>query len=135
LTAYHLLTGGLEVARAELGQRLLDLALTPASGAALTVLAVLLAISGETLVRLRRPIDGVVHAAGAGIIAVIGLFFVTEEGFHASGRTTLIYAVCGLGGLLANIRWRQSWLTYAGATICLGAIASGLHWGAPEMPA
>jgi hypothetical protein len=134
LTAYHLLTGGLDVAHAELGPRLLNLALTPASGAALAALAVLLALSAEALVRLRRPIDGVFHAAGAGIIAVLSLVLVMEEGLQAPGRPTLVYAVCGLGSLLTNARWRQSWLTYAGATICLGAIAYGLHWGVPGLP-
>ena len=110
LTAYHLLTGGLEVARAELGRQLLDLALTPASGVALTLLAALLAISAECFVRLRRLMDGVFHAAGAAVIAAIGMALVTEEGLHASGRATLVYAVCGLGALVANVRWRQKLL-------------------------
>jgi hypothetical protein len=133
LTAYHLLTGGLEVARAELGTQLVHLALTGTSGGALTALAVVLAMSAEILVRLRRHADGIYHAAGAGILAAISLALVTAEGVEHSGRAALVYAICGLCGLLDNARWLRSWLTYVGAAVCLGAIAYGLHWGAPDL--
>jgi hypothetical protein len=133
LTAYHLLTGGLEVARAELGTQLVHLALTGVSGGALTALAVVLAMSAEILVRLRRQADGLYHAAGAGTVAAISLALVTTEGVDHSGRAALVYAICGVCGLLANARWLRSWLTYVGAAVCLGAIAYGLHWGAPDL--
>src|SRR5262249_50740786 len=86
LTAYHLLTGGLDVARGELGDRLLHVALSPTSGGALTALAVLLAGSAELLVRIRRQADGLYYAASAGILAVVSLALVAEEGLHDPGR-------------------------------------------------
>src|SRR5262249_37300629 len=115
LSSYHLVGGGLNGARAELGSRLLDLALTPASGGALTALAILLAGSAELFVRLRRRVDAVYYAAGAGILAIASLALVAEEGLREPGRATLVYAACGMGALLANARWKRAWLTVAGA--------------------
>jgi hypothetical protein len=132
LTAYHLVTGGLDVARAELGSQLVHLALTGSSGGALTALAVALAMSAEILVRLRRATDGVYHAAGAGILAAISLALVTADGMESPGRAALVYAICGVCGLLANGRWARPWLTYAGAFVCFCGIAYGLHWSSPD---
>jgi hypothetical protein len=133
LTAYHLLTGGLDVARGELGDRLLHVALTPMSGGALTALAVLLAASAELFVRIRRQADGLYYAASAGILAVVSLALVAEEGLHDPGQAGLVYAICSVSALLANVRWTRAWLTYAGAATSLGAIAYGLHWIAPAL--
>jgi hypothetical protein len=133
LTAYHLLTGGLEATRAELGPRLLAMAVSPASGAALTVLAVLFALSAEGLVRLGRRVDAIYHAAGAGVLAVICVLLVMRDGWESPGRAAIVFGVCGMCGLLANGRWLRTWLTVPGAIVCLGAIVYGLHWSAPEM--
>jgi hypothetical protein len=133
LTAYHLLTGGLEATRAELGPRLLAVAISPTSGAVLTVLAVLLALSAEGLVRLRRRVDGIYHAAGAGVLTLISLVLVMRDGWDNPSRAAIVFGVCGLGALLANTRWLRAWLTVAGAIVGLGAIVYGLHWGAPGM--
>jgi hypothetical protein len=135
LTTFHLLTGGLEVARGELGTQLVRLALTGASGGALIVLAVVLAASAEILVRLRRQLDGIYHAVGAGILAAISLALVSADGLEHAGRAALVYAMCGICGLLANARWGRPLLTYAGAAACCGAIAYGISWGAPALPA
>src|SRR5206468_1979501 len=108
LTAYHLLTGGLDVARAEMGQRLLAAALTPTSGAALTVLAVLLAASAEAMIRLNRRLDGIFHAVGAGIVAALSLALVARDGLDNPGRAAIVWGALALAGLLANTRWRQS---------------------------
>jgi hypothetical protein len=134
LTGYHLVTGGLNVARAELGTQLVHLALTGASGGALTALAVALAIAAELIARLQRKGDSIYHAVGAGVLAAISLALVTQDGADYPGRAALVYAICGLCGLFANARWSRPWLTYAGALACFCGIAYGLHWNNPDLP-
>jgi hypothetical protein len=135
LIAFHLLMGSLTVQGENQGGWMFELAISSASGAALTALALLLAAGAETLVRLGRQVDGIYHAAGAGIAAVICLALVARDGVDAPARAAVVYALCGLGGLAANARWRQAWLTYVGAAVCLGALAYALHWANPALGA
>jgi hypothetical protein len=133
LTAYHLLTGGLDVPRAELGERQIDLALSPGSGAALTGLVALLALGAEGLTRLGRRLDGLYYVCASGILAVLSLALVSRYGLVDSGRAALVWGPIVVGGLLANVRLRRPWLTYAAAAVGLGAIVYGLHWGDPSI--
>jgi hypothetical protein len=133
LTAYHLLSGGLDVARAELAERLIDLSWSPTSGAALTLLAALLAISAEWLARVGRRLDAFSYACSSGVLAVVSLALVARSGFPESGRASVVWGAVALGGLLANVRWRRTWLTYAAAAVAFGAIIYALQWGDADL--
>ncbi len=133
LTAYHLVTGALDVDREELGRQLLDRALTPVSGVALTVLAVVLAAAAEGMIRLARRRDALYHAVGAAVAAGISLALVTGDDFIHATRVAIVYGVCAATGFLVNLRWRQFWLTFAVAAVSLGAIAFALHAAEPDL--
>src|SRR5262249_7508326 len=104
----------------------------------LVLLALLLAAGAEGLVRLGRRTDGVYHAAGGGVAALLSLALVTPGGLDAPGRAAVVCAVCGAGGLVVNARWRQALLTYAGSGVLLAAVVFALRgtfpdWNAAEV--
>src|SRR5262249_61973542 len=78
------------------------MALTPTSGAALAVLAVLLAVSSEAMVRLNRRLDGLYQAVGAGIVGMFSLALVAQDGIVTPARAALVWEALALTGLLAN---------------------------------
>lgn len=134
LTLFHALRGAVAVPDADLGPRLLSLAIAPASGSALALLALLLAASSEWLVRAGRSGDGKCHIAGAGILAGLALILVARGGAAEPVRAFLVFSACGLAGLVVNVRWRLPQLTVTALLIGLGAVAYAIRAVAPEMP-
>jgi hypothetical protein len=135
LTAFHLLAGNLNVAYSETDQRLLEQAVAPVSGAALTVLVVLMAVSAELSARVGRRVDGIYHVVAAGVVALGSLALAMRGGLDSPGRAAVVFGVCGFAGLLANVRWRTVLLSYAGAAVLLGACVYAFLWGEPALPA
>jgi hypothetical protein len=134
LTAFHLLAGNLDIAQAELTRRMLEMAVAPVSGAALAALVVMLAMSAELWARVSRRADGVCYALAAAIIAVVSLALAMRGGLEDPGRAAIVFGMCGLTGLLANIRWREIVLSYAGMAVLLGACGYALVWSDPQLP-
>jgi hypothetical protein len=135
LTGYYLLTGELDVTRAELGGWLIDVAASPNSGYPLVVLAAILSCSADCMRGLKRQRDATYHVVGAGVVALASLLLVAREGIHDSGRAGFVWALVALGGFVANTSWRRAWLSYAAAAVAVGATAYGVHWLAPDLGA
>lgn len=136
LTGFHWLSGEFAVNDPDLGPRLLALANSGKSGPALVLLATMLALVSEVCVRTRRPMDGLWQMAGSGTVAFLALVLVIPGGTSAPGRAALVFATCGLGGLIVNLRWRQSGITYAASALLAGGVAYLIHWHDPVlMPA
>jgi hypothetical protein len=117
-----------------LSPRLLALAISPATGVVLTVLAGLLVLASEIFLNARRRLDGLVYILAAGVFGSLAVLLVNRAGTTAPGRAAIVFGLCGLGGILVNARWQRAWLTRLGSLVMLGAIAYTVYWWNPAWP-
>src|SRR5207244_143230 len=101
---------------------------SPEAGAALAVLAALMAGSSEMLIRFGRRLDGIYHVLAAAALALVGLVLVDRHGVGVPQRGAMVFGLCGVGTLIVNARWRFPAMTYAGAIAVLGGLAHFLVW-------
>ncbi len=126
LVGYHLLAGHLTgVDRAEMGRRMLELALQAQTGLAMVGLAAILAAVSELLARRGRRHDSVIYLGGCGVVAAAGLLLVSVDGARTGGadalRAAILYAVYGAGSLALTARWRRLGLSYLGLVLATSA--------------
>jgi hypothetical protein len=133
LLAFHYLVGRLPAPNGEVaGLWLGSLLLSTSSGAALVVLAPLLAGGAEWLVRSKRREHALGYALGAAGAGLLGLQLLTWHGFEVPAPAALGYAWCSALVLVLNLRWQRSVLAHLGIGLLLGASFWGLRWGWPE---
>jgi hypothetical protein len=113
LTAFHLFSGHLGAERGEMAWRMARAATEPDGGLALAVLAGLLAVSAEALVRTGRGQHGALYTAGCGLVAVVSLALVSLHGEAGPFRAAVLSAAYAVGGLVLNSRWRVRLVDYA----------------------
>jgi hypothetical protein len=135
LTAFHGLLGHLGEDGSDPERRLLALAVSPSSGSLLAGLAVVLALAAELETRWRRPLDALHHVGGAAVAGGLALVLVGRAGVAEPGRAAVVFAVCGLGCWLVNLRLRREWLSHLGAVVLLGAAGFVVHWSDPDLAA
>lgn len=135
LVGVHLLCGNLGLTRADRGAALLALAVSPLTGSGLVPLVVGLAAAGEWLAGTGRRDAGLLHAAGAGVLAVFSMALVAAEGLAAPGRGALVFGAYAAATLAVNVRRRRPLLTYVGSGLlgvglvyALDALDPGLTW-------
>ena len=133
LTGYHFLAGHLDVARDALGLTLWRAFMAPESGVVLTILAALLAVAAEWLVRAGRADDGRALAIGSAASALVSLLLVGVDGWDSPVRAASVFAAVAIAGWIANVRWRQAWLTFASATAAFGAAFFGVRYSDSEL--
>jgi hypothetical protein len=134
LTAFHGLRGDLTGDEAILGEHLVKLAISPASGTALAILAAIMALSSEFLFKAKRHFDGLHHVVAAGIAGLTAMLLVSLAGNAEPGRAAMVFMACGLGAILTNLRLRQPWLTVLATIVLLGSMAYTIHWWTPDLP-
>ncbi|MCI0643238.1 MAG: hypothetical protein L0Y72_23275 [Gemmataceae bacterium] len=124
LTAFHALRGAWPDAAD--GGQLVTLFASPPSGSLLAILAGLLTLSAEMLLRRERRADALIHAAGAAALVVLALALVSAPG-AAPLRAALVYGGCTVLTFAVNVRWRHPAGSAAGSLMLLGALAKGLR--------
>ncbi|HKI37414.1 MAG TPA: hypothetical protein VKA46_36505 [Gemmataceae bacterium] len=134
LTGFHLLTGNLDLSTTQAGERLLHLAVSPASGSSLIALVVALAAFSEMFVRRARRLDALAYAAAAGAAAVFSLLLTLPREVGAAGRTAITCGVYGVLGVALNVRWRRPALLVTGQFLLAGAMLFGVTWGLAQRP-
>jgi len=109
---------------------MLGLTVSARSGTALAGMFVLFGLVSEWLARRDRREDGKLYAAGAGVVAVLGLMLVTMHGlFPGAGRAdvlqaAILFGIYGAGSLALVARWQRAELSYFG----LGLLAAASLW-------
>ncbi|MBM4071574.1 MAG: hypothetical protein FJ271_21965 [Planctomycetes bacterium] len=107
---------------------LLKVAFSPATGATLLLLALLLTLTSEWLVRSGRWLDALCHDVGAGVAAVLAMLLVAGD--HRLGM--LVFPVSAAAGFLVNRRWQWPWLTGLSSWVLLGGFIHLLSWFLPH---
>jgi hypothetical protein len=132
LTAYHLLAGHLAVDETRLAWTLWSAWWTPESGVVLLALAGVLTAAAAWLTEHGRRPDGVCQAVTGGVFAIASLLVVAVDAAQSPGRVALVWSACAAGALLANIGWRQTWLTAVAAAVLFGAAGAARYWWDPQ---
>lgn len=133
LTVFFGLRGELAGDPEALGPLLASLAISPAAGSCLTLVAIILAVFSETLAKLKRHADAAYHVAGGGLAAIAALVLVARVGNAEPGRAAIVFGVIGFASLALNVRWRRAWLTVAASFVLAGFSAYAIHWWDPAL--
>jgi hypothetical protein len=128
LTLVHLVTGRLTLNG---GESLADLLGSAASSRALVAFAAALLAVSEVFGRGDRSVPAMQYAAGAAVAAVCSLGLVTWHGTVQPATAGVVYALCGVGALVANARWRRPALPHIGLGLLMAGSLWLLQWGWP----